>query len=94
MDLKYRASANKIIRTLAYYLKISVAESFNTVYNELLYKYHINLKQRGGKPYIQNLKDDEWIYLYKVVAAICEINNIDISKLFSKAKINIKELCL
>lgn len=89
-----RASANRLIRTLNGKLRKNFGETYGLVYKELLYKFHINLKLRGDKPWIQHLKDDEWIYLYKVVAALCETNHISISKLFKEAKIDIEDLCL
>lgn len=89
-----RASANRLIRVLNGKLRQNFGETYGLVYKELLYKFHINLKLRGDKPYISHLKDNEWIYLYKVVAALCETNNVSISELFSEAKIDIKDLCL
>ncbi len=89
-----RASANRLIRVLNGKLRKNFGETYGLVYKELLYKFHINLKLRGDKPWIQHLKDDEWVYLYKVVAALCETNHIDISKLFKEAKIDIKDLSL
>lgn len=89
-----RASANRLIRTLNGKLRKNFGETYGLVYKELLYKFHINLRSRGDKPWIQHLKDDEWVYLYKVVAALCETNNISITKLFNEAKIDIKDLCL
>lgn len=89
-----RASANRLIRVLNGKLRKNFGETYGLVYKELLYKFHINLKLRGDKPWIQHLKDDEWICLYKVVAALCETNHINISKLFKEAKIDIEDLCL
>lgn len=89
-----RASANKLIRTLSGYLRKSFGETYGIIYKELLYKYHINIKARGDKPWIQHLKDSEWSYLYKIVAALCEINSISITKLFKEAKIDVSDLCL
>lgn len=89
-----RASANKLIRTLSGYLRKSFGETYGIIYKELLYKYHINIKARGDKPWIQHLKDSEWSYLYKIVAALCETNSISITKLFKEAKIDVSDLCL
>lgn len=89
-----RASANRLIRVLAGKIHNTFAGTFGMVYKELQYRFHICVKQRGDKPWIQHLKDHEWIYLYKVVAALCETNNINISKLFADAKVDVSTLCL
>lgn len=89
-----RASANRLVRTLAGKIRVPFGEAYGIVYKELLYKYHINVKARGDKPWIQHLRTEEWIYLYKVVSALCESNNINISEFFKEAKIDINKLCL
>ena len=95
-----RATANRLVRVLAGKLHRGFADTFNLVYHELLYKYSISLKNRAAKvkkkklPLITFIKDDEWIYLYKVVAAICNTCNINLNKLFRKAKIDVSDLDL
>lgn len=89
-----RASANRLVRALAGKIHNSIGCTFGLIYKELYYKYHINVKAIGNKPWIQHLRDDEWIYLYKVVAAICETNGINIFELFADAKIDVNSLCL
>lgn len=89
-----RASANRLIRVLNGRLHKDFKDTFGIVYKELLYKHGINVKARGEKPYLQHIKDNEWICLYKTIAALCEINDINISELFAEAKIDVSTLCL
>ena len=87
-----RNSASKLIRTLAGCIGVEIGIAYNMVYNELLYKHGISLKARGKKPWIQYLKENEWSKLYQSVAALCESNNVRVSELFTKAKIDISGL--
>lgn len=94
-----RASANRLVRVLAGSIKHGFADTFNLIYHELLYKYSISLKARAAlrkkkAPLISFIHDDEWIYLYKVVAAICEKCHVNLPKLFAKAKIDVSGLDL
>lgn len=94
-----RASANRLIRVLAGSLRKGFSDTFNLVYHELLYKYSISLKARAKlrrtkHPLISYIRDDEWIYIYRVVAAICNKTHIDIAQLFKKAKIDVTTLDL
>lgn len=95
-----RASANRLIRVLAGKMHRGFADTFNLVYHELLYKYSISLKNRAAKaknkniPLIAFVRNDEWIYIYKVVAAICNKCHINLNKLFKKAKIDVSDLDL
>ncbi len=95
-----RSSANRIVRVLAGCLHKRFSDTFNLVYHELLYKYSISLKGRAALrrkknlPLISFVRDDEWIYIYKVVAAICNKNHINLSSLFKKAKIDVSDLDL
>lgn len=93
-----RASANRLVRVLAgKCFNGDFRFAFNTVYKELSYKYGISLKMRrlgGSKPLISYIKDDEWIYLFKVAAAICNQNSIKVDDLFEDAKIDTSGLYL
>lgn len=95
-----RTSANRLIRVLAGCMHRKFPDTFNLVYHELLYKYSISLKNRAAKikkknlPLIAFVRDDEWIYVYKVVAAICNKCHINLNKLFKKAKIDVSNLDL
>ncbi|MCM1276980.1 MAG: hypothetical protein NC299_16720 [Lachnospiraceae bacterium] len=94
-----RATANRLVRVLAGSLHKGFSDTFNLVYRELLYKYSISLKGRAKlrktkHPLISYIRDDEWIYVYKVVAAICNKSHIVLTQLFEKAKIDVSTLDL
>jgi hypothetical protein len=44
---------------------------WNELYKQLKYKYHIDVKARGEKPYIENIKENEWEYVMKTFSAMC-----------------------
>lgn len=95
-----RASANRLVRVLAgKCFRSDFKFTFNTIYKELSYKYGICLRSRrarecGTKPLISYIKNDEWVCLFKVAAAICNQNGIKAEKLFEDAKIDITGLQL
>lgn len=95
-----RASANRVVRVLAGCLHKPFSDTFNLIYHELLYKYSISLKGRAAAckrknlPLISFIRDDEWIYLYKVIAAICNKTHISLTAIFKKAKIDVSSLDL
>lgn len=45
---------------------------------ELLYKYGINLRARGDKPYINHATQEEMPKLLAVAAAMCESIGLDV----------------
>ena len=45
---------------------------WNELYKNLQYKYGICLKQRGGTPYVQWIKESEWDDVMKTFCAMCE----------------------
>ena len=57
-------------------LAATIGKQYGTVWNELYknlyYNYHINLKARGDKNFIKYIKEEEWIYVIKTFAALCE----------------------
>lgn len=95
-----RASANRLVKVLAgtcFHSDFQFA--FNTIYKELMYKYGICVSSRkkrdnNRKPKIAYIRDDEWVYLFKVAAAICNQNHVSVKKLFEDAKIDISDLDL
>lgn len=95
-----RASANRLIRVLSSLcFKGDFRYAFNTIYKEMLYRFGVNVNARCENdnrkhPRIAYIKDNEWIYLYKTVVAICEKGNVDVQKLFTDAKIDISSLNL
>ena len=72
LEWSNRSKLNAGIRKLA----VTVGKQYGTVWNELYknlyYNYHINLKARGDKNFIKYIKEEEWIYVIKTFAALCE----------------------
>lgn len=95
-----RASANRIVRVLASKaFRGDFKLTFNLIYKEMLYKHGININKRclnddKKKSRISYIKEDEWIYLYKTIVALCEQKGIKAEKLFEDAKIDISNLDL
>lgn len=93
-----RASANKIVRLMASTLKWNFGSAWREVYNELNYRYGINLTMRWthdgkpkNKPYLNYLHDNERDKLYKTVAAMLQKRYVNPSKIFAQAKLELKE---
>lgn len=89
-----RASANKIVRIMAGELKWYYGSTWNKIYDELTYRYGINLKIRQGqahssKPLIEFLHDNEYEKLYKTIAAMLQERYVNPSKIFKKAKVEL-----
>lgn len=84
-----RASFNRAVRVMAGMMNTEYKFVFGEIYKELLYKYHINVRSRNGgkEPYIENIREDEWPKLQKVLAAICEDKGINFAKVVRDAKI-------
>lgn len=95
-----RASANRAVRVLATMcFRGSFDYAWNTIYKELAYKYGITVKTRAAldkkkKALLSYIKDNEWIYLFREIAALCNQNKGNVEKLFADAKINISNLDL
>ena len=86
-----RASLNKAVRYVAVASDNGFSAIWKELYQELLYKHSINLKSRGGAPYIQHIREGEWSKVQQSLAAICEKYGLDINKVVevSKTKQNI-----
>lgn len=95
-----RSSANRAVRVLATMcFKGDFEYAWNTIYKELNYRYNIGVKARQAadkrkRSKISYIKDSEWIYLFRIIAALCNKNNINIKELFEDAKIDISDLDL
>lgn len=86
-----RACLNKAIRTMANVRGIPIGQVWKELYDELLYGYHINLKARGGKPYIAHIRKEEWANVVKVFTAMCEKRYLDTADILRKAKIKTED---
>lgn len=95
-----RSSANRLVRVIAgKCFKSNFEYAFNTIYKDLAYKYGISVSVRkkrdnNRKPKIAYIKDNEWIYLYKVAVAICNQNHLNVKSVFEDAKIDTSGLRL
>ena len=67
-----RSKLNYGIRRLASKSSLQIGQLWNEFYRQLLYKYHINLKARGDRPWLQYIKEDEWENVIKCFSALCE----------------------
>lgn len=95
-----RASANRAVRVMAnMFFGGKFEYAWNTIYKELAYKYGIVVRTRAAldtrkRSLLSYIKDNEWIYVFREIAALCNQNNGNIKKLFSDAKIDISNLDL
>ena len=69
---KDRNKLNAGIRKLAAVTGIHFSKMWNELYKNLQYKHGICLKQRGGTPYVQWIKESEWSDVIKTFCAMCE----------------------
>ena len=67
-----RKKLNAGVRQLAAVTGIPFGNMWNELYKNLQYKYGICLKQRGGTPYVQWIKESEWDDVMKTFCAMCE----------------------
>ena len=72
LEWKDRNRLNAGIRKLAAVTGIHFSKMWNELYKNLQYKYGICLKQRGGTPYVQWIKESEWDDVMKTFCAMCE----------------------
>lgn len=79
-----RNKLNAGIRKLAAVTGIPFGNLWNELYKNLQYKYGICLKQRGDKPYIQWVKEEEWNNVVKTFCAMCEAYNQSPTEMFQQ----------
>ena len=72
LEWKDRNRLNAGVRKLAAVTGIHFSKMWNELYKNLQYKYGICLKQRGGTPYVQWIKESEWDDVMKTFCAMCE----------------------
>ena len=72
-----RSSLSRVIRCLARVKSKSYSQAWNEFYTFLNYKAHINLKKRGGKPYVNHINDNEWGTIQQVLVGYIEKNNLN-----------------
>jgi len=72
LEWEDRDRLNFAVRKLSYSTGIHYAKMWNELYKQLVYKYGIDLKKRGDKPYIANVKENEWSKVIKSFSALCK----------------------
>ena len=72
LEWSNRSKLNAGMRKLSQIIGKQYGAVWNELYHNLKYKYHIDLKARGDKQFIQYIKEEEWIYVIKTFAALCE----------------------
>lgn len=80
---------NAAVRYIAGHAGMNIANVWTLFYRQLNYKYHINLKHRGGRktPYLQYAKDDEWILIQKTILSIAENLDLDMEDLMNRSQL-------
>lgn len=83
------AKINAAIRYISGHAGMNIGNVWTLFYRQLNYKYHINLKNRGKRkpPYLQNVKEDEWLLMQKTVLSIAESLDLDMEELMERSKI-------
>lgn len=84
LEWKDRSKLNAGVRKLASVTGKNFSKVWNELYKNLQYKYGICLKQRGGQPYLQWIKEDEWDNVMKTFCAMCEAYEQSPSDMFQQ----------
>ena len=82
-----RSSLSRVIRCLARAKSKSYSQAWNEFYTFLNYKAHINLKKRGGKPYVNHINDNEWSTIQQVLVGYIEKNNFNATDFLKSCEI-------
>ena len=72
LEWSNRSKLNAGMRKLSQTIGKQYGSVWNELYHNLKYKYHIDLKARGDKQFIKYIKEEEWLYVIKTFAALCE----------------------
>lgn len=84
LEWKDRSKLNAGVRKLASVTGNGFGQIWGELYKNLQYKYGICLKQRGGQPYLQWIKEDEWDNVMKTFCAMCEAYGQSPSDMFQQ----------
>ena len=84
LEWKDRSKLNAGVRKLASVTGKNFSNIWNELYKNLQYKYGICIKQRGGQPYLQWIKEDEWDDVMKTFCAMCEAYEQSPSDMFQQ----------
>lgn len=84
LEWKDRSKLNAGVRKIASVTGNGFGQIWGELYKNLQYKYGICLKQRGGQPYLQWIKEDEWDKVMKTFCAMCEAYEQSPSEMFQQ----------
>lgn len=90
LEWKDRKKLNAGIRKLSAVTGIPFGNMWNELYKNLQYKYGICLKQRGDKPYLQWIKEEEWKDVLQTFCAMCEAYDQSPSEMFQQTTPKVK----
>lgn len=79
-----RNKMNAWIRKLAAVTGTQFSVMWNELYKNLQYKYQIDVKKRGKKPFLQWIQEHEWDKVLKVFCAMCEARNLSPTDMFQQ----------
>ena len=79
-----RNKMNAGIRKLAAVTGTQFSMMWNELYKNLQYKYQIDVKKRGKKPFLQWIQEHEWDKVLKVFCAMCEARNLSPTDMFQQ----------
>lgn len=79
-----RNKMNAGIRKLAAVTGTQFSVMWNELYKNLQYKYQIDVKKRGKKPFLQWIQEHEWDKVLKVFCAMCEARNLSPTDMFQQ----------
>lgn len=79
-----RNKLNAGIRKLASVTGTKFSAMWNELYKNLQYKYQIDVKKRGKKPFIQWIQEHEWGSVVKVFSAMCEARHLSPSDMLQQ----------
>jgi hypothetical protein len=82
-----RSEINFAIRKLSGVSGVRVQDLWSTLYQQLLYKHHINVKARGKQPWIQHVKENEWQAVSMVFASMCVAYGTTASDILDQLKV-------
>lgn len=81
-----RQILNKAVRTIASRAHRTCGSVWGELYDELRYKHGISLSQRGEKPWVQYIRDDEWMSVQQSLAALCDKFGVSSAEIMEKVK--------
>lgn len=87
MKISDRSSLSRTIRCLSSKTHKAYSAIWNEFYTFLAYKEHIELKKRGGKPYVNHIRDDEWQSVQKALIGYIEKNGINATDFIDECEI-------